>query len=221
MEALASANAADAVASRELAVQVVASLRTIVGHIGKSNTAIADLSRLAGEVSASVGIIADIADQTNLLALNAAIEAARAGEQGRGFAVVADEVRKLAEKSAATANEIDGVTQQLGHKSHSLQSTVQNSVAALQSSHEVLGFVSRTFAESTDAVGQAHSGIDSIANSVREQEVASGRITANIERIAQGSETNTAKADSARSASRELADVAQRLQSAVHHFRVG
>jgi methyl-accepting chemotaxis protein len=102
-----------------------------------------------------------------------------------------------------------------------LQTTVQNSVSALQSSHEVLGYVSRTISESTDAVGQAHNGIDSIADSVREQKVASERISQNIEHIAQGSATNTANAASARSTSQELADVARLLQQSVQHFRVG
>ncbi|MBI5438096.1 MAG: methyl-accepting chemotaxis protein [Nitrosomonadales bacterium] len=203
------------------------SVTEMIGEIGRVQETVNQIAGSVKEFVDSTRAIAgmtqqvkEIADQTNLLALNAAIEAARAGEQGRGFAVVADEVRKLAEKSAQSANEIDHVTNSLNQKSTHVEATVQAGLRSLQATQEHIERVSTVLTEAGESVSQSSHGVSDIAASLGEQGVASAEISRNVERIAQMSEENHTALESNTQDIVRLEHLAKELQDAVSRFRV-
>ena len=172
-----------------------------------------------GDQAQSIGqimtVISDIADQTNLLALNAAIEAARAGEAGRGFAVVADEVRKLAEKTMQATREVGSAIQGIQSGTAQNIDQVNNTVSTIEQTTELAGTSGAALSEIVVLVDQAADQAHSIAAAAEEQSATSDEINRSIEQINTiSSETSSAMSQSA-AAVTELAKQAQELKKLI------
>ena len=197
----------------------VAELERVSQEILQSAQLIQSLGERSKQVSNVVNVIREIADQTNLLALNAAIEAARAGEAGRGFAVVADEVRKLAERTAHSTQEISGTILAIQSETDSAVQHMQLVTTQMNGGVEKAREAGEVLARIDECSQRAAQNVQNIAESTREQSSASQEIARLVERIAQMAETNSATASSNREQAENLGRMSTELQTTLSRFR--
>lgn len=198
-----------------LVQNVVNAMQELAGKALAVQESMGALENQADGVGHVIDVISDIADQTNLLALNAAIEAARAGEAGRGFAVVADEVRKLAEKTMTATGQVGKVIQNIQQGARSNAVSVVNVVKDIEGAVQLTGASGEVLTQIVGLVDSVSHRIQGIATASTQQASACEDITGALENVANvASETTRAMAD-ANTATRELAEQATKLHELV------
>ncbi|RSD26927.1 methyl-accepting chemotaxis protein [Mesobacillus subterraneus] len=214
--------------------KVIEKMKTINHTTSETNAVIKDLDRKSAEIGKIIEVITGIADQTNLLALNAAIEAARAGEHGKGFAVVADEVRKLAELSRQSASQISGLIEVIQKETHQVVEMMNKGTVEISDGALLVEDTGRTFEDILKSIEGVSAEIQEVSAISEEMSASVMQVNASIDevtRIARGSVASTAEIASATeeqlasmeevaSSSSSLASMAENLREMVAKFRV-
>ena len=200
---------------------VVQAIERIAEVVHQSASIVADLGTRSERISAIVNVIREIADQTNLLALNAAIEAARAGEAGRGFAVVADEVRKLAERTSRSTNEIAEMIEAIQGGTRAAVASMNVGVGRVGEGVTLATQAGRSLAEIGGNAQQVVERVAQISHALREQSAASSEIARNVERVAHMASENSAAVAGNAATARQLDSLAQGLEAEANRFRLG
>ena len=221
-QAAGDANEATSAASegRQIVQQTVASIQQLADNVRETADVIARLESDSNKVGSVLDVIKGIAEQTNLLALNAAIEAARAGEQGRGFAVVADEVRTLASRTQQSTEEIQSTIEQLQNAAHSAVEVMARGTEQAGSSVETANKAGLSLETITSTIGRINKMNEQIAHNTEDQRSVAIDIVRHVDEIHERTEQTASRSGELGSMCNELADLAQHLESIAKQFRV-
>ncbi|MEN9585231.1 MAG: methyl-accepting chemotaxis protein [Aeromonas popoffii] len=218
-ESASSANALARRGNQDVQSSLVAITR-VAEEIEQAGTLVAELERESAQINVVVDVIRGIADQTNLLALNAAIEAARAGEQGRGFAVVADEVRTLAGRTQASTGEIVAIIETLQARANQAKEVTGQSCDMIRQCVVQSEQTSDGIQQIEEAVAQIADMAIQIASACGEQDAVSDELGRNVERINESSNEVAIGADHTARACLELSQLAAGLKQTIGRFRL-
>lgn len=205
----------------EVVRETVNGMNRIADVVGSAASIVSELGNSSNQIGEIVQVIEDIADQTNLLALNAAIEAARAGEQGRGFAVVADEVRKLAERTTTATKEIASMIRQIQKDTGNAVTSMANGTKEVQSGRELASKAITSLDEIIESTNKTINAINHVAKASEEQASAAEEISKSIDGISNVAQQSATGLQQIARASEDLNNLTTNLQNQVGGFRIG
>jgi len=206
----------DGNAGLQVSIRQVSSVASNLSGVADS---LSELKNASQEITNIVSIIVDIAEQTNLLALNAAIEAARAGEAGRGFAVVADEVRKLAEKTGTSTQEISSMVGSIQNNVQGVVDVVHAGIEEVETSSNSIIAVGENFEDVVRQMESAANTVEPILMIIEQQSEAISNITATVTNVSISSEDNKSIVGEVSEISEKLAELSHDLQEKISHFK--
>jgi methyl-accepting chemotaxis protein len=204
----------------EVVTQTISGIQRISEVVQSSAGTINNLAKSAEQIGEIIGVIDDIADQTNLLALNAAIEAARAGEQGRGFAVVADEVRKLAERTTKATSEISTMIKGIQSETSDAVRSIEDGAKEVSLGRELADKAGESLGEILNMNQRVMNMIHHIATAAEEQSTSAEEISRNVEQISNVTQDTARGANQSRHEAERLNKQSENLASLVAKFKI-
>lgn len=222
VDVLSSANDASTMADegQQVVNKAVLGIQLVAVTVSESAQLMVSLGQRSDQIGQIINVIKDIAEQTNLLALNAAIEAARAGEQGRGFAVVADEVRKLAERTALATSEISKMISAIQSETVNAVATMEKGSSEVSDGVALANQAGKSLQNINNSVKRVVDMIEQISESTRSQSETTNEITQRVEHIAEMAQENTVSVNETTHASHDLQKLSGHLQQVVSRFKL-